>query len=53
VDTVLGPLSWDETGAPQGQFLLAQWQGDQAEIVAPAEVATSDTVVHPKPPWAS
>jgi len=53
VDTVLGPLSWDETGAPQGQFLLAQWQGDQAEIVAPAEVATSETIVHPKPEWAS
>lgn len=53
VDTLLGPLSWDETGAPQGEFLLAQWQGDQAEIVAPAEVATSDTIVHPKPAWAS
>jgi branched-chain amino acid transport system substrate-binding protein len=53
VDTVLGPLSWDETGAPQGEFLLAQWQGDQAEIVAPAEVATSDTIVNPKPEWAS
>jgi branched-chain amino acid transport system substrate-binding protein len=53
VDTILGPLSWDETGAPQGEFLLAQWQNGQAEIVAPAEVATSDTIVFPKPEWAS
>jgi branched-chain amino acid transport system substrate-binding protein len=53
VDTVLGPLSWDETGAPQGEFLLAQWQGPQAEIVLPEEVATTDTIVHPKPEWAS
>jgi ABC-type branched-subunit amino acid transport system substrate-binding protein len=24
VDTILGPLSWDQTGAPQSDFLLAQ-----------------------------
>jgi branched-chain amino acid transport system substrate-binding protein len=53
VETVLGTLSWDETGAPQQAFLLAQWQGDQAEIVLPEEVATTDTIVNPKPDWAS
>jgi branched-chain amino acid transport system substrate-binding protein len=53
VETVLGTLSWDETGAPQQAFLLAQWQGDQAEIVLPEEVATTDTIVNPKPEWAS
>jgi branched-chain amino acid transport system substrate-binding protein len=53
VETVLGSLSWDETGAPQQSFLLAQWQGPQAEIVLPEEVATTDTVVNPKPDWAS
>jgi branched-chain amino acid transport system substrate-binding protein len=53
VETVLGTLSWDETGAPQQSFLLAQWQGPQAEIVLPEEVATTDTVVNPKPDWAS
>lgn len=53
VETLLGTLSWDETGAPQQAFLLAQWQGDQAEIVSPEEVATSDTIVNPKPEWAS
>src|SRR6266511_393320 len=27
--------------------------GDQAEIVLPDEVATTDTIVNPKPDWAS
>ncbi len=53
VETLLGTLSWDETGAPQQAFLLAQWQGPQAEIVLPEEVATTDTIVNPKPEWAS
>ena len=51
VDTILGPLSWDETGAPEQAFLLAQWQNGNEEIVLPEEVATSDTIVNPKPPW--
>jgi branched-chain amino acid transport system substrate-binding protein len=51
VDTILGPLSWDKTGAPQGQFLLGQWQGGKVEIVAPATAATSTTIVNPKPAW--
>jgi len=51
VDTILGTLSWDETGAPQQAFLLAQWQNGDEEIVAPDDVATSDTIVNPKPAW--
>jgi branched-chain amino acid transport system substrate-binding protein len=51
VDTILGPLSWDETGAPQSDFLLAQWQSGKSEIVLPKEVATADNVVLPKPDW--
>ena len=53
VPTLLGTLSWDETGAPQQAFLLAQWQGGQAQIVLPEEVATTDTIVNPKPKWAT
>lgn len=45
VDTILGPLSWDETGAPEGQFLIGQWQNGKAEVVLPEEAATTDTVV--------
>jgi branched-chain amino acid transport system substrate-binding protein len=51
VDTILGKLSWDATGAPQQAFLLAQWQNGTEEIVLPEDAATSDTIVNPKPAW--
>jgi branched-chain amino acid transport system substrate-binding protein len=51
VDTILGKLSWDEKGAPEQAFLLAQWQKGDEEIVLPKEAATSDTIVNPKPDW--
>jgi branched-chain amino acid transport system substrate-binding protein len=51
VETILGTLSWDETGAPEQAFLLAQWQNGDEEIVAPDDSATSDTIVNPKPGW--
>jgi branched-chain amino acid transport system substrate-binding protein len=51
VDTILGPLSWDERGAPQQAFILAQWQNGAAQVVLPKEVATSQTIVNPKPNW--
>jgi branched-chain amino acid transport system substrate-binding protein len=44
VDTILGPLKWNETGAPQGQFLIGQWQSGQSEIVLPKAAATSDQI---------
>jgi branched-chain amino acid transport system substrate-binding protein len=50
VQTILGPLSWDETGAPQQAFILAQWQGDQSKIVLPREVANTDEILS-KTPW--
>jgi branched-chain amino acid transport system substrate-binding protein len=51
VQTILGPLSWDQTGAPQQAFILAQWQGGASKIVLPRPVANSDEIVFPKPPW--
>ncbi|WP_188190062.1 amino acid ABC transporter substrate-binding protein [Nonomuraea sp. SYSU D8015] len=51
VQTLLGPLSWKENGEPKGSFLLAQWQGGKVEVVGPPELATSKTVVNPKPGW--
>jgi branched-chain amino acid transport system substrate-binding protein len=42
VETILGPLSWDETGAPQGEFLIGQWQDGSPEIVLPEEAATAE-----------
>lgn len=51
VDTILGALSWDASGAPQSEFLLAQWQGGKVEIVAPVDRATTTNVINPKPGW--
>jgi branched-chain amino acid transport system substrate-binding protein len=51
VETILGELSWDETGAPQSEFILAQWQGGSPEVVLPEEVATTDKIIFPKPGW--
>src|SRR4051812_14037901 len=49
VNTILGDLTWDDTGAPQGEFLIGQWLKGVAEIVLPPEVATAKAEVgwHP------
>jgi branched-chain amino acid transport system substrate-binding protein len=41
VDTILGPLSWNEDGSPQGDFLIGQWINGTAEIVLPPDLATA------------
>jgi branched-chain amino acid transport system substrate-binding protein len=51
VETILGPLSWDEIGRPQGDFLLGQWQSGAVEIVAPSIASTIDKIINPKPAW--
>jgi branched-chain amino acid transport system substrate-binding protein len=51
VETILGPLSWNDKGEPQGDFILAQWQSGKVQVVGPADAATSDTIVYPKPDW--
>jgi branched-chain amino acid transport system substrate-binding protein len=48
VDTILGPLSWDDLGRPEGEFLVGQWQGGKPEIVLPEAAATSDEIL---PEW--
>jgi branched-chain amino acid transport system substrate-binding protein len=48
VDTILGPLSWNDDGSPTGEFLVGQWQNGTPEIVLPEEVATADKIV---PGW--
>jgi branched-chain amino acid transport system substrate-binding protein len=49
VETILGPLSWNEDGSPTGDFLIGQWQNGTAEIVLPPEVSTADVSVGWKP----
>ena len=44
VDTIVGPLSWDESGRPDGELLLGQFQGGELRIVAPADAATADVI---------
>jgi branched-chain amino acid transport system substrate-binding protein len=51
VETILGPLTWDERGAPLSDFILAQWQDGAVQVVAPKAAATIDKVVYPKPEW--
>ncbi len=48
--TVVGPLSFDEVGAPQGSFMILQWMGDTFVIVGPPGRAQADPV-WPKPEW--
>jgi branched-chain amino acid transport system substrate-binding protein len=48
VETILGPLSWDDLGRPDGEFLVGQWQNGVPEIVLPEEAATSDEII---PEW--
>lgn len=48
--TVVGPLSFDEVGAPQGSFMILQWQGDKFVIVGPPGREQGDAV-WPKPAW--
>ncbi len=48
VDTILGPLSWNDDGSPKGEFLVGQWQSGKPEIVLPEDAATSDQIV---PGW--
>ncbi len=48
--TLLGDLSWDAHGAPQGSFNLVQWQGGKLLPVYPASVAQAKPLA-PKPNW--
>ncbi|MFJ6569730.1 amino acid ABC transporter substrate-binding protein [Streptomyces sp. NPDC091292] len=51
VQTIVGPLKWDERGVPDGDMLLAQWQNGKFEFVAPESQKTVDAAVNPKPGW--
>jgi branched-chain amino acid transport system substrate-binding protein len=50
VETVVGPLSWDATGKPQGAHMIQQWTGGDIKIVLPADAKEAD-LVYPKPAW--
>jgi branched-chain amino acid transport system substrate-binding protein len=50
VETVVGPLKWDEAGRPQGAHMIQQWVGGEIQIVLPEDVKEAD-FVYPKPAW--
>ena len=49
-DTVVGPLSFDEVGRPQGTFMVLQWQGGNFVITDPGDRRQADPI-WPKPEW--
>ena len=50
VETVVGPLGWDEAGRPNGAHFIQQYVNGEPEIVLPLEQATAE-FIHPKPEW--
>jgi branched-chain amino acid transport system substrate-binding protein len=50
VETVVGPLSWDADGRPQGAHMIQQYVDGQIRIVLPEDQKEAD-FVFPKPQW--
>ncbi|HUW78855.1 MAG TPA: amino acid ABC transporter substrate-binding protein [Candidatus Nanopelagicaceae bacterium] len=48
--TLVGDLSWDAVGRPQGEYLLTQWQAGKLVTVFPADKAQASPEA-PKPNW--
>jgi branched-chain amino acid transport system substrate-binding protein len=50
VDTVVGPLKWDDKGRPLGAHMIQQWVGGKIQIVLPENLKEAE-FVFPKPAW--
>lgn len=50
VDTVVGPLSWDADGRPEGAHLIQQYVDGEIRIVLPEEAKEADLILE-KPQW--
>jgi branched-chain amino acid transport system substrate-binding protein len=50
VETVVGPLKWDDKGRPQGAHMIQQWVGGKIRIVLPENLKEAE-LVFPKPAW--
>ncbi|OYO00210.1 amino acid ABC transporter substrate-binding protein [Enemella evansiae] len=44
VETVLGKLSWNDNGSPNGSFPIGQWQGGKVKLVLPEPTAQSPVI---------
>ncbi|WP_210649215.1 amino acid ABC transporter substrate-binding protein [Nocardioides sp. SYSU D00065] len=50
VDTVVGPLTWDAEGRPEGAHLIQQYVDGEIRIVLPEEAKEADLIIE-KPAW--
>lgn len=50
VDTVVGPLGWDEAGRPQSAHMIQQYVDGEVQIVLPSDAQEAD-FIFPKPEW--
>lgn len=50
VETVVGPLKWDDKGRPLGAHMIQQWVGGAIRIVLPENLKEAE-MVFPKPAW--
>ena len=50
VETVVGPLKWDEAGRPQSAHMIQQYVDGKIQIVLPDDTAEAD-IIYPKPAW--
>ncbi|NHC46517.1 amino acid ABC transporter substrate-binding protein [Motilibacter aurantiacus] len=50
VETVVGPLSWDEVGRPEAAHLIQQYVDGEIQIVLPEDQKEAD-FLFPKPAW--
>ncbi len=50
VETVVGPLRWDDQGRPQAAHMIQQWVDGKIQIVLPEDLKEAD-LVFPKPKW--
>lgn len=50
VDTVVGPLSWDDAGRPQSAHMIQQYVDGEIQIVLPRDVQEAE-LIYPKPEW--
>jgi branched-chain amino acid transport system substrate-binding protein len=45
VETILGEMKWQKNGAPDGEFLVGQWQDGRTEIILPDSAATTEEII--------
>jgi branched-chain amino acid transport system substrate-binding protein len=50
VETVVGPLKWDDKGRPQGAHMIQQWVGGKIQVVLPENLKEA-SIIYPKPAW--